>query len=291
MTYPNLFLMASPRSGSTQLARWLDSHPDITLSAIKEPNYFSAHEFDPEYVLSSHLNDVDPAKYVRGKRQKPAQFAVFRQREDYEALFANMQTRWRIEASTSYLSCPQAPNLIHQYAPDARLIVLTRDPLNRAISHYRLACRTGRMRGTLMNALNAELTGETPLAARFLLRPSKVTEGIERIKSLFLPEQCLFLEFETMVADPAAALNKIAGWLEICPAAFDLKINARNAGMAPRFANLNRALEKTGLKTALRRTLPASIKPALKRIWFDQTRKISLTESEISALSSALEKT
>ena len=65
MSTPNLFLIAAPRAGSTQLAYWMDSHPDISLSRVKEPNYFSAHEFKPDYVRSSHLNDVNPTQYVK----------------------------------------------------------------------------------------------------------------------------------------------------------------------------------------------------------------------------------
>ena len=35
MTTPNLFLVAAPRTGSTQLAHWLASHPDVSLSLVK----------------------------------------------------------------------------------------------------------------------------------------------------------------------------------------------------------------------------------------------------------------
>ena len=291
MTRPNLFLMAAPRSGSTQLAQWLNSHPDITLSAVKEPNHFSADEFDPDYVAASHLNDVDPAAFVRKRHQKPAQFAVFRNRADYEALFEQMRTPWRMEASTSYLSCPDAPDLIHEYAPKARLIILTRNPLQRALSHYRLACRTGRVQASLPETLEAELTGETPLAARFLLRPSRTDGGIKRIKALFLPEQCLFLEFETMIQHPNAALSQLANWLDINPSHFDTTVEARNAGVLPRFARLNAILEKSGAKTTLRRTLPTFVKPVLKRLWFDRNRQIVIPASDIQALSAALETT
>jgi hypothetical protein len=289
MTRPNLFLMASPRSGSTQLAHWLNSHPDISLSAVKEPNHFSADEFDPNYVAASHLNDVDPSTYVRKRHQKPAQFAVFRNRADYEALFEQMRTPWRMEASTSYLSCPDAPALIHKYAPKARLIILTRNPLQRALSHYRLAFRTGRIQASLSETLKAELAGETPLAARFLLRPSQTAEGIKRIKALFTQEQCLFLEFEAMVQNPDAALCQVANWLDIDPARFDTSVEARNAGVLPRFARLNAILEKSGAKTALRRTLPAFAKPALKRLWLDRNRQIIIPASDVQALSAALE--
>jgi hypothetical protein len=289
MKRPNLFLMASPRAGSTQLASWLASHPDISLSSIKEPNHFSAHEFDPIYVANSHLNDVDPPTYVRNKNRKQAQFAVFRDRNDYIALFENMQTRWRMEASTSYLSCPRAPELIRQYAPGARIIILTRDPVKRAISHYRLARRTGRVRAALMQELNAEIAGNTPLAARYLLRPSQTQDAINLIKSKFPLSQCLFLKFEEMITEPKQTMHQIADWLGIDESHFDLKINAQNASVAPRFSIINAYMEKTGVKSKLRRKLPSFTKPWLKKIWFNPKQEIQVTCAEIAALTTALE--
>ena len=70
----------------TQLTRWLASHPDIDISPVKEPNYYSQHEFSPEFVARDRLNDVDPQRYDP-RRDRPAQFAVFRQADSYAALF------------------------------------------------------------------------------------------------------------------------------------------------------------------------------------------------------------
>jgi len=288
MSRPNLFLIAAPRAGSTQLAHWLASHKDITLSPVKEPNYFSAHEFDPNYVRASHLNDVDPTSYTRSRSRRPAQFAVFRQQPDYEALFSDMTTPWRMEASTSYLACPEAPAAIHAYAPNARLIILTRDPYERALSHYRLALRTGRTCSTLEDTLHAEINGQPPLAARFLLRPSRYGAGISRIQALFEPDQCLFIKFETLIDEPKITLSHIAKWLDIDAAGFDISHQARNASAMPRFARTNILLERCGLKTALRRILPPALKPFLKRLWFDPTSQIPIPKTHRAALAGAL---
>lgn len=156
MTGPSLFLMAAPRAGSTQLARWLSSHPDIALTPVKEPTHFAAHDFPEAYVRATHLNDVDPARYRPGRT---AQFAVFRDRADYLRLFDGLTERWRCDASTSYLACPEAPAAIRAACPAARVITLTRAPLDRALSHYGLAWRTGRTRLPLGAELDAELAG------------------------------------------------------------------------------------------------------------------------------------
>ncbi|MGR3573089.1 sulfotransferase family protein [Brevirhabdus sp.] len=284
---PNLFLLAAPRSGSTQLARWLTSHPDIAISPVKEPNYYASHEFPPAFVARHHLNDIDPHRYDP-RHDRPAQFAVFRQADSYHALFAGLHTPWRMEASTSYLACPAAPARIARAHPGARLLSLTRDPVERALSHYRLALRTGRSRHSLLHELTAERTGHTPLPGRFLLRPSRQAEGLKRIAAQIPPARHLPLRFEDMVADPAATLTRIAAFLDIDPHGFDLRAEGRNAGARPRLPRLNRLLLTTGLKTWARRNLPATWKPALKRLFLDETTATPIPLHARAALRAAL---
>ena len=284
---PNLFLIAAPRAGSTQLSRWLDSHTDISLPKIKEPNHFSAHEFDPVEVRKSYLNDVDPARFIARDQPVTMQFAVFRDPVHYEALFAPLKTRYRLDASTSYLSCPEAPALIHTAHPDARLIMLTRDPLNRALSHYHLARRTGRTRAPLAAELANEVAARTPLSARYLLRPSRQNEAVACYRAVFPQSQLLELTFEQMIADPTATLERIAAWLRINPKGFDLTTLARNESAAPRLPVLNAALHKSGLKTALRAALPHGFKQRLKPLWFGAPLP-EIPQSDIAALQKAL---
>lgn len=284
MTMPNLFLIAAPRAGSTQLARWLATHPDISLSLVKEPNFFAAHEFDPAYAAASHLNDIDPAKPVT----RPTQFAVFRDPARYGALFENMTTRWRMEASTSYLSCPQSPDLIAASCPDARVILLHREPVARAVSHYQLARRTGRTQASLLTELEAEITGQLPCAARYLLRPSQQKPGVARFERTFA-KRSTTLQFEAMIKSPQTALAQVAQLLDIDPNSFDLTATAQNAGAEPRFVRLNAMLLRGGIKTRIRQILPAPMKPYLRRLWFDGSRRAAVDPAEIAALKSALE--
>lgn len=284
---PNLFLFAAPRSGSTQLTRWLASHPDIDISPVKEPNYYSQHEFPPEFVARDRLNDVDPQRYDP-RRDRPAQFAVFRQADSYAALFAGLRAPWRMEASTSYLACPDAPARVTRAHPRARLLSLTRDPVDRALSHYRLALRTGRNRHTLMQALVAEQANRTPLPGRFLLRPSRQAAGLKRIAAQVPSAQHLALRFEDMVADPAATLTRIAVFLDLDPAGFDLTAEGRNAGVRPRLPRLNRLLLEAGLTPWARRHMPGAMKPALKRLLFNENATVQIPFSARLALDAAL---
>jgi len=277
---PNLFLVAAPRSGSTQLAAWLASHPDVGMPPIKEPNFFSQHEFPEEHVSANHLSDVDPERYVREKSRKQLQFAIFRRPEHYAYLFHGIDTAYRMDASTTYLHCPEAPAKIKNYAPDAKIILLTRDPISRAVSHYRLAVRTGRVTRTFREELEAEYRGETPLPGRFLLRQSRYDDAVALYRATWPPEHIFAISFEELIASPQSVLAELARFLDIDPTKFDLGTNSQNAGDAPRFPTVNVWLMRTGTKTWLRQFLPIWLKRAIKRIYFSPT-KIRVAKGDI----------
>jgi len=265
---PNLFLVAAPRSGSTQLSAWLSSHPDVGLPPIKEPNFFSQHEFPTDYVAKHHLNDVDPASYVTSGSKKVMQFAIFREQAHYDYLFKDIDTPLRMDASTTYLHCPEAPQKLAQYAPGAKVILLTRDPVSRALSHYRLAVRTGRTTRSLQEEIQAEANGDTPLPGRFLLRQSRYDEAVARYRATFPAEDLFEVAFEDMIKDIDGTLAKVAAFLDIDPGKFNTQVNSQNAGDAPRFKALNAFLMTSGIKTHLRQLLPISIKRKLKAVYF-----------------------
>ncbi len=264
----NLFLVAAPRSGSTQLSAWMSSHPDVDLPPIKEPNYFSQHEFPADYVAKHHLNDVDPARYVTQRSSKVMQFAIFREPQHYDYLFKGMTARWRMDASTTYLHCPEAARKIHDHSPDAKVILLTRNPIARALSHYRLATRTGRTTRSLREEIEAEASGETPLPGRFLLRQSRYDDAVAQYRDVFDQENLLEIAFEDLVTDVDATLARIAVFLDIDPEKFDTTVDSQNAGDAPRFKALNAFLMTSGIKTHLRQLLPVSLKRKLKAVYF-----------------------
>lgn len=285
----NLFLCSAPRSGSTQLATWLATHPDISLPPIKEPNYFSAPDFDQDYVRRIHLNDVEPDDYVRSKSTKEYQFAIFREADHYNYLFSQLATKWRLDASTTYLQSPEAPQKIYNYNPDAIIIILTRHPLERALSHYRLAHRTGRTRRSISEQIDGELNGTIEAESRFMLRSSMYLEGIERYKLLFPPENILEIRFEGLIYDTKASLSNLAERIYIDPEQFDLHKEKRNSGDAPIFPKLNVWAMETGLKPMIGRALPADVKSRLRKVLFRKSRQDVISQSDRSALQYALQ--
>lgn len=105
---PNTFIVGAPKSGTTSLYEYLEDHPDIYMSPVKEPAFFST--------------DV-----VGGKRKRDA----YGDLDQYLGLFAKARDEKRVgEASAVYLMSEQAPRLIHAFEPSARIIVMLRNPVD-----------------------------------------------------------------------------------------------------------------------------------------------------------------
>src|SRR3954447_2114624 len=122
MSLPDFLLIGAPKAGTTALHVALSEHPQIFMSSPKEPKYF--------------LSDDGVRPVARGG---PGDAQTIRkqlwQRADYEALFeAARADALRGESTTLYLGNPAAHRRIHALLPQARLVAVLRDPVDRAHS-------------------------------------------------------------------------------------------------------------------------------------------------------------
>jgi hypothetical protein len=103
MTLPTFLIIGAPKCGSSALYDYLQGRDDVVMSATKEPGYFGA-------------------RYDRGIEWYREQFVGA---ADHVG-----------EASVGYLADPEAPARIAAVLPEAKLVVLARNPFDRARSHY-----------------------------------------------------------------------------------------------------------------------------------------------------------
>lgn len=117
-----LIVFGPPRSGTTSLFHWLAAHPEIAPSERKELNYFTG--------FSASHDRFDPND----------------QRPYLDCFQIDPGARFSLEASPLY-SHPQVTPLaiarIISELPEAKIILLLRDPVARFISHYRVEQREG----------------------------------------------------------------------------------------------------------------------------------------------------
>ncbi len=103
---PDFFILGAPKSGTTALAETLDSHPSLTMSKPKEPHFFDAYYQDDLHDYLSRIFPSDDTGKLRG------------------------------EATPSYLMVPWVAARIAKHAPQAKLIVCLRNPVDRAFSSW-----------------------------------------------------------------------------------------------------------------------------------------------------------
>lgn len=106
MNKVNLLIIGSGRSGTTSLYHYLDHHPEVCFSAIKEIHYFS-------------FDDLNR----RGEKY-------------YHRFFEDLNKKVIASADTYLLIDKQAPDRVKRYNPDMRFMVLLRDPVERAYSSF-----------------------------------------------------------------------------------------------------------------------------------------------------------
>ncbi|MEG4027523.1 MULTISPECIES: tetratricopeptide repeat protein [unclassified Microcoleus] len=191
--FPNFIIIGSQRCGTTSLYTYLAQHPQILTPIKKEMDFFSWH-FDRgiDWYLA-HFPPMPPGEeFVTG------------------------------EASPSYFDYREAPERLYSAFPEAKLIVLLRNPVDRAISQfYRLtdlnweARSLDRVISDEIERLNQNpeyIIGEEP--GNYLAR-GRYIEFIKNWLAFFPQEQLLIVKSEDFYAGAATIVQQVLEFLEL----------------------------------------------------------------------------
>ena len=200
MTKPNLFIVGSGKSGTTALREYLAEHPNIYMSDPKEPCFFTS-EF-PGLSLCGTL---------------PEYLALF---ED-----ANEQHKIVGEASPQYLPSSDACHRIYAFNPDAKIIIMLRNPLEFVVSLHAHLVRAFHEDvesfEEAWNLQNARRNGER--IPKLCVEPRLLDYGNEgklathtkRFLNAFPKDQVKIIVFEDFVADTPTIYQDILSFLEV----------------------------------------------------------------------------
>lgn len=123
-TLPNFLIIGAAKAGTTSLYYYLRQHPEVYMSPLKEPHFFSFEGEKLAFVRPGGLPD-------------PINTTAVTKFDDYSALFEGVSNEKAIgEASPSYLHTPKAAERIKSYIPDVKLIAILRHPVERAYSAF-----------------------------------------------------------------------------------------------------------------------------------------------------------
>jgi hypothetical protein len=159
---PNFFIVGAPKAGTTSLYYYLGQHPEIYISPIKEPHYFAAEmraeNFEPKLRRRIARETRGLAKFLSGPMREMRFGGLVADRENYLRLFANAGAERVLgEASACYLWSPTAAERIASEIPAARIIVLLRDPAERAFSQYLHGVANGEIRWSFREHIQRNL--------------------------------------------------------------------------------------------------------------------------------------
>jgi hypothetical protein len=249
MTLPNFLIIGAAKSGTTSLYHYLRQHPDIFMSPVKEPNYYT----DEDNLVPNAI----------------------RSRANYERLFAGAKGERAIgEATVRYLNAIAGVDRIHADLPGVRLIVSLRQPAGRAYSSYLSHCASGRETRSAEEALQP---GSYPFETSFYY------PRLRRYYDRFDQEQIKVILFDDLVANPQNVLRDLFCFLDVDDGFIADTSIRHNTGVAPRSRILTSLFEKgirilrplvppallsKGVATRLRRPTirkPEPMSPVLRR--------------------------
>jgi hypothetical protein len=228
---PNLFIIGAPKSGTTSLYEYLKGHPQVFMSVVKEPCYFSADlAFD---------NSGNFLVYPRDAKL-------------YEGLFADAGDVKVIgEASTRYMYSHEAPALIHTASPDARIVAMLRNPVDmiHSLHAHKLAAWTEDL-DDFEQALEAEADRAQGRRLPEFSNPKLSTyrdrarygEMLPRWFDEFGHDRVKVIIFEDMVRDPALQFRELLEFLGVDPTYVPPSFTAYNSAHGARSRLIRRVL-------------------------------------------------
>jgi hypothetical protein len=257
---PDFFVVGAPKGGTTAVFHWLKGHPEVFLPDVKEPGYFayanrSAVPRSGPYDLNYHAQIT-----VDGK--------------DYAKLYEGAEDRLTGDISPVYLVDKTVAARIASIRPDARIIVMLRDPVQRAFSQFLHHVRDGL---EPFAAFEAALEQEAArLEAGWSWGHGYATHGhyasqIDSYLDAFHRDQILFLEFAQLNAEPDACWRQICDHLGIqqMPLEYNERVNVTsNLATVPSRPAITHAIRHPGrIQQQLKRLIPKNARKWLRKVF------------------------
>lgn len=196
LSLPNFIIIGVPKGGTSSLLGWLATHPKLWCHPRKELHFFDGDWSHGAAWYSSHFPFFDSQLDIRCG-----------------------------EATPNYFQLPACPQRVKELIPTARLVILLRDPLQRALSWLyhlqRFEGLVGNPSELLENELNELESLETSILTSSGFRWPNAIHGscynvpLQRWLNLFPREQLLIIRSELLFQSPESSLMHVADFIGV----------------------------------------------------------------------------
>jgi hypothetical protein len=255
---PNLIVIGAMKCGTTALHYYLGVHPQVSMSTPKELNFF-VDEYAPDVPDPVWRRHHDPVLERLGNWSKGTHW--------YRRQFS-VAAPVRGESSPSYTG-PWFPNVAERMAevvPDAKIVYLVRDPIERAISHYMHARALGREPRDIADAL-AHPASAYVAHGRYHARLAPFVERFAR-------ERVLVVAQEDLLADRRETMRSVYGFLGVDATFWSPRIERereRTAARGPGFRALQHV--RDAVPARLKYRLPRDLAWQAERLLYRRRRR------------------
>ena len=251
----NLFIVGAPKAGTTSLHHYLNEYPEILMSIIKEPDFFSDIEIQEQglYYGSSRINNITK----------------------YNSLFSDWIDESIIgEASVSYLFYPNVPQRIKIYNDNSKIIIMLRNPIERAFSHYLMDYRLG----LTSNSFEEEFDKKTTLNFQQYFLLGNYFQQVKRYLDIFGKENVHIIWYSDFIEKTENELNKVISFLGL-NTDFSVDFNKiHNSFSMPKNNFIRKIYSVVWLRKTLSFLFPVNIQIILKKALFNEDNKPKLSE-------------
>lgn len=257
---PNFFIVGAAKSGTSAMADFLGQHPDVFISPIKEPYYF-----------------------IKNRRLE--------KESSYLDLFSKVKSEKMVgEATTGYLFDKTSAVLIKNFYPQAKIIILLRNPIDMSFSLWKYMSVHGNEKESFEQAIcdapnrkSKEFTeSRAGRAENYLyIERAKYYKQVKHYYEIFGRGSVKILFFEEFISNPVCTCKEVFEFLDISNK-FEPNISVVNPGGVVRFSWLRKVRTRRYplLKNIFPTILRSKIRTFIRDINVKQSTNLYLTDEE-----------
>lgn len=251
MELVNLFLAGAAKCGTTSFHNYLDQHPDIKMSKVKELNHFSFQDIigNNLYYIGNTLieNSTDYLKHF-----------------DFDS-----EVKYYGESSVSYFQYSDVSDRIFSYNHDSKVLIFLRNPTDRAISHYHMDHNAGYFNYSIEQIINKKCPKNV---YDQIIGIGFYYDKVKKYLDIFGENVSIHI-MENWVGNEEIELNKIERFLKLKNhTGYSLK--RINTFFSPKFKFLKKLNRNLDFKKSIKKLIPSSIISQVKNLIRDEEKPI-----------------